>query len=393
MTRYRASAVVVPMLLALGGAAASADAAVPFADMTSSGPLTSVALGNELSCQVVYAGDSRFEIFPNETKPGDCGTFLTVGDALFAPSFADHGMTGTVPLGAYSRFTPISQSGVSGQGTVASPLKVTTVAVAGRTGVRITQVDSYVAGEESYRSDVTLLNGGGSAVSGVLYRAGDCYLQGSDTGYGFVDEPARAVGCATNANNVPAARIEQWYPLTGGSQFMEGRYAEIWTHIVSRQPFPNTMRAAEAVDNGAGISWTYSLGRDAQETFSHYTVFSPRGVAGPPPAALPRVPSAAFGAKGLLETPSNARCVSRRYFRIRLRKTYWPVIGRVTVLLRGRTRVLTRPPWGTIADLRGLKKRRFTVRITARTTTGRTIKGTRNYRTCGGKLRGTKPKL
>ena len=57
------------------------------------------------------------------------------------------------------------------------------------------------------------------------------------------------------------------------------------------------------------------------------------------------------------------------------------------------TRILRRPPWGTIVDLRGLVKGRFPVKITALTTTGRTIKGTRHYRTCAGRLRGGKPKL
>ena len=57
------------------------------------------------------------------------------------------------------------------------------------------------------------------------------------------------------------------------------------------------------------------------------------------------------------------------------------------------TRVLRRRPWGTIVDLRGLPKGQITVKITALTTTARTIKGTRKYKTCRGKLRGGKPKL
>ncbi|MBJ7519090.1 MAG: hypothetical protein JHC84_05280 [Solirubrobacteraceae bacterium] len=57
------------------------------------------------------------------------------------------------------------------------------------------------------------------------------------------------------------------------------------------------------------------------------------------------------------------------------------------------TRILRRPPWGTIVDLRGLPKGTFKVRITALLATGRTIKGARTYRTCRGKLTGGKPKL
>lgn len=379
-------------LLTAGLYGGAARAAVPFVDITSPGPLTAVTLGNELSCQVAYAGDVRFELFPSSAKPGDCGTFLVTGGALYAPALTGHDATAAGAIGASTPFTPVSQSGVTGAGTSASPFKVTTVADASLTGVRVTQVDSYVSGQESYRTDVTLANGGRAAASGVLYRAGDCYLQESDTGFGFLDTGAKAVGCSKNPNNVPAGRIEQWYPITGGNSYMEGRFSEVWAHIATHTPFPNTTRATEALDNGAGISWSYSLAPGGRATYSHYTTFSPRGVAGPP-VVQPAAPSAAFGPTGLLETPSNRRCVSRRYFRIKLRKKYWPIIVGVTIRMPGRTRVLRARPWGTIIDLRGLRKGRFVVSITALTTTAKTIKGKRAYRTCSGRLRGGKPKL
>jgi hypothetical protein len=382
---------------ATGGAmlaAGVASAAVPFKEIGSSGPLTSVVLGNELSCQVAYRGDNALELYPSDTKPGDCGTFLAVGDTLIAPNFAEHGRTATPFAASSTPFTPVSQSEVSGQGTSASPFVVTTVANAGATGLRVTQRDSYVTGQESYRTDVTIQNTGGAPVSGQLYRAGDCYLQESDTGFGFVDQASGAVGCAINANNSPPARIEQWFPITRGNQFIEASFSEVWQAIASRQPLPNTSRSTESIDNGAGISWSFSVAPGGQATYSHYTTFSPRGIAGPPPATPGvQLPSAAFGSRGLLETPSNRRCVSRRFFRIKLRRRFQPAIVAVTVRLRGVTRVLRRRPWGTIVDLRGLPRGRFTVRITALTRTGRTIRGTRKYRTCRGKLRGGRPRL
>ena len=131
---------------------------------------------------------------------------------------------------------------------------------------------------------MTLENTGGATLTGVLYRAGDCYLQQSDTGYGFADAGAGAAGCAINANNAPAGRIEQWYPATAGARYMEAGYSEVWSFIATQQPFPNTCRCAEAVDNGAGISWSFALAPGARATYAHFTVFSPTGVAGPPPA-------------------------------------------------------------------------------------------------------------
>ncbi|MEA2177811.1 MAG: hypothetical protein QOG77_1108 [Solirubrobacteraceae bacterium] len=379
------------LAVALVGAAASpASAAVPYTDIVTAGPLTSVALGNELGCQVAHTGDAGLELFPSSAKPGDCGTFVALGATLFAPNFAAHDSTAASSVGASTPWTPVSQTPVTGAGTSASPYRVVTAADAGATGLRVVQADTYVVGQESYRTDVTVQNRTGGPQSGVLYRAGDCYLQSSDTGFGFVDAPRSGVGCSVNANNAPAGRIEQWFPITGGATFMEARYSDVWAHIATRTPFPNTTRAAESLDNGAGISWSFAVPAGGESTYSHYTTFSPQGIAGPPSTA---VPSTAFGRTGIIDAPSNRSCVSRRYFRIRLRRAYWPSIVGVTVQLRGLTRVLRRAPWGTIVDLRGLPRGRFAVDITALTTTGRAIRGTRRYRTCAGRLRGGRPPL
>jgi hypothetical protein len=386
---------IAAVLAATVAPATAAHAAVPFKEIVSSaGPLTNVALGDELSCQVAYRGDARFELFPSTAKPGDCGTLVFTAGTLYAPNFSAHDSTATSSLGATTPWTPVSQSAVTGAGTTASPFRVTTVAAAGATGVRITQVDSYVTGQESYRTDTTVQNTGGAAADGILYRAGDCYLQESDTGFGFLDAANAAVGCSINANNAPAGRIEQWYPITGGNQYMEGRYNEVWAQIATHAPLPNTTRATESIDNGAAISWSFSVAAGAQQTYSHYTTFSPTGVTGPPPAtaAVP-TPSIAFGPNGLLATPTNLRCVSKRYFPIRLRKKFWPNIAAVTIRMPRTTRVLRRKPWGTNVDLRGLPKGTFRVRITALTVTGKTIRGTRTYRTCRGRLRGGIPPL
>ena len=386
----------VALSLAATAAPTVAHAAVPFKEIVSSaGPLTNIALGDELSCQVAYRGDARFELFPSAAKPGDCGTFVFTAGTLYAPNFSAHDGTATSSLGATTPWTPVSQTAVTGAGTAASPFKVTTVAAAGASGLRITQVDSYIAGQESYRTETTVQNTGGAPADGILYRGGDCYLQESDTGYGFLDAGNGAVGCSINANNAPAGRIEQWYPITGGNQYMEGSYSEVWSAIGTHAPLPNTTRATESIDNGAAISWSFSVAAGGQQTYSHYTTFSPTGVTGPPPPATGAAPtpSVAFGPNGLLSTPTNLRCVSKRYFPIRLRKKFWPNIAAVTIRMPRTTRVLRRRPWGTNVDLRGLPKGTFKVRITALTVTGKTIRGTRTYRTCRGRLRGGIPPL
>jgi len=245
----------------------------PFRDIASSGPLTHVYLGNELSCQVAHTGDTDLELYPPDTVPGDCGTFLVVQgtDTLYAPNFRAHGGTATGSLGDYTPWTPVSQSAVSGSGTSSDPYKVTTVADAAVTGLEVTQVDTYVIGQESYTSTITVDNAGAASQSLVLYRAGDCFLGGSDNGTG------RVTGTAIACVQPESGRSEEWVPITGGSSYYENFYDTTWGYIGSHQAFDNTCTCSQELDNSAGLSWTFSLSAGASQTFSHITTFSPTG--------------------------------------------------------------------------------------------------------------------
>ena len=292
--------------------APAAHAAVPAVDITSGGPLTKVTVGNELGCQVSHAGDQSFELYPPSVSPGDCGTFLLINGTLFAPDFANH--DGGVAKNSITStpFTPVSQTAVTGSGTTASPFKVVTTVNAGATGVQVAETDTYVVGQESYRTDVTVSNGGGATLTGTIWRAGDCYLQESDRGYGFVDPAQGAAGCALNANNSPPARIEQWFPITAGASFMEDAFGAVWSRINSMQLFPNACQCTTLQDNGAGISWSLNVPPGGSATFSHYTTFSPRGVAGPPTAAPPptRQPASVTQPRGSCATQVPNICIT-----------------------------------------------------------------------------------
>jgi uncharacterized repeat protein (TIGR01451 family) len=256
-------------------------AAVEHVEISSSGPLESIFVGADGSVQVAHVDDKDFAFFPKNTAPGDAGTFLVVDGVLYAPDFANHSgdtTTGTHELGTYTAFTPVSQSEVKGAGTETDPYRVLTVVDAGTSGVRVAQTDSYVVGKEWYRTDVRLLNTGHSPRSITLYRAADCYLGGSDRGYGVVEQSSGAVACATTANNSPPDRIEQLLPITSGSSYYEAHFSEVWERIGSKQPFPNSCECAEEVDNGVGLSWSLELGPQAEATRSHLTTFSPAGV-------------------------------------------------------------------------------------------------------------------
>ena len=81
--------------------------------------------------------------------------------------------------------------------------------------------------------------------------------------------------------------------------------------------------------------------------------------------------------------PSTRRCVSRRRFRIRLRHPRGARVASAVVRVNGK-KVATRRGRRVTApvNLRGLPKGRFAVKITVKLADGRTVSGTRRYRTC-----------
>jgi uncharacterized repeat protein (TIGR01451 family) len=264
-------------------------AATPVAEaanqaISSTGPLTNIWISNTLGCQVAYQGDSLYEwYYPgSQETQANCGTRLSVpngGGIVFGPA------------SNYEKdqaWTPVSQSGVTGTGTSDDPYKIVTVVKAvdsnGPTnlGIQLTQTDTYVVGEASYRTDVRIDNTSGSAFDGVLYRLGDCYLQGSDSGYGIHDTTSGAVGC--RASQDAGARVEEWVPITSGSHFYESGFYNVvgWptgaTNANTRGTnFPDTSDDNTAQDNGTGISWSVHLNDGGHATFSELSAFSPTG--------------------------------------------------------------------------------------------------------------------
>ena len=105
----------------------------------------------------------------------------------------------------HSILIPVSQSAVSDTGTAGDPFTVVTVADAGVTGIRISETDRYVIGEESYRTDVVVLNTNNVGKDVIVYRRGDCFLGGSDLGFGIANAATKSVGCTKTANNTPPA--------------------------------------------------------------------------------------------------------------------------------------------------------------------------------------------
>ncbi len=249
------------------GSAQSASAATT--SITSAGPLTSIGISTDLNCSVSHTGDTSGEFFDDTA----CGTLVALGGTLYGPASIPAG-GGAAPRTTY---TPVSQTGVTGAGTAASPFSVTTVVDLGATGFRLTETDTYVIGQEAYLTTVAIRNNSNATQSAIIYRAADCYLQDSDAGRGQVD--GSAVACKAGAGSASPDRIEQWFPITAGSSYMEDGYSTVWAQIGSQQPFPNTCICdGTELDNGAGLSWTKSIAVGATTTVQHYTTFSPLGI-------------------------------------------------------------------------------------------------------------------
>jgi hypothetical protein len=220
--------------------------------ITSDGLLTSIAIGNDLSCQVDHEGNGAGgEFYPGTSTldpDTDCGTWLAVGDTLFGRF--------------YTEFTPVSQSDVVGRGTNLRPFKVTIVVDVGDTGVRITQTDSYVVGNKFYTAKVSVKNRGTSRQDVVLYKIGDCYLNLTDLltrGKVVQSSLGEAPACESTDPNAP----EQinLFPRSGGFTYQAGALGATFAAPENQAPYANPCDACpNEVDSGLGLSWELSIG-------------------------------------------------------------------------------------------------------------------------------------
>jgi hypothetical protein len=253
---------------------ASAMANVPFQTINSAGPLTELYVGNELSCQAKLGQDEVYSYFPSTRAPGDCGTFLQIGanPDVYAPDFDEH--DGTAASNSdWVPWTPVSQTPVGGDGSQSNPYSVTTTVAAGATGVLVRETYSYATGSRGYDVETTVINNNATPRSVRLYHAVDCYLAGSDHGYGFVDPgtgglQAGGVFCTETPNNNPPGRALGFTP-SQPANFVEGFYDDVWA-VTGGADYPNTAEPDLFQDNGLGLQFNLTVpgGARAAQTVS-----------------------------------------------------------------------------------------------------------------------------
>jgi hypothetical protein len=300
----RAGVAAFAVLVALALAPAVSSAAQKVIESPGS-PLSSIFIDEDLGCQVQAAGDIEPSFF-GSTEPGACGTFLalTEGEEVAGGT---HTFGSSPPAGITPEqdFEAVGPQTLAGSGTAASPFVITTEAGArepeaegtGSDVAKVTEIDRYVAGRDSYETTITVLNNGEAALKGTLYHAGDCVLSSSDAGFGAVGVPSGgAVACTSTADDSPAGRFMAFAPTSGPTpSFIEGPFSSVWSNVNSEAtPFPDTFDATTFEDNGMGLSWPISLvgksptgtpGGSATVTFT--TTITPFEAAPPPPCTTP----------------------------------------------------------------------------------------------------------
>ncbi|GAA1182961.1 hypothetical protein GCM10009664_56360 [Kitasatospora gansuensis] len=228
-------------------------------------PVTSIQTTTTGGCYAYY----------NDTKQffsDSCGTGISVGSNVY-------GAVDYVSSGSSYRTQAVNQTPTTGAGTSADPFTMTTDFTAASV-MSLSQTETYVNGEHGFRVDITVTNNDSKKQTGNLYRAGDCYLQGSDSSYGVVLPRAPGVGngiaCVKNSDGTGQAMM--FVPLTPGSSYSEGNYGTVRSQVQSGKALPSTCDCTNSVDSGMAISWPYSLAAGESKTYSFFTYFRPADV-------------------------------------------------------------------------------------------------------------------
>lgn len=172
---------------------------------------------------------------------------------VYSPNFSAHDSTAASSAQG-TPWTPVSQSGVTGSGTPADPFTVTTTVGAAATNMQVRETYSYVTGSRAYTFRITVINNNGALRNVDLYHAADCYLAGSDFGYGFFDSSNGGVFCTENPNNSPAGRVLGFAPGSTPARYIESFYNTVWDRTDGTD-YPNTVQADTFQDNGVGLQW------------------------------------------------------------------------------------------------------------------------------------------
>lgn len=286
---------------------------------TIAGSPVSIFVADDTSFQVRNANlpAGVGQIFPADcTNGADSGVFAAVAGSLYGPNFAQHGCaTATDAIGASIPWAPVSISEVTGSGAIHDPFRVTVVADAGGTGVRLTAVYSYVNGEDLFRLTTTFCVR--EAASLNVYLGADLYLATSDSGTPYLEPVSMSPGGQTCSGPPYTILL---VPITAADSYAATLFSTIWREIGARGALSNTIGTG-CIDNGAALHWRRGVAAGECTTTSSILSFGPipsielptdERVACCLPEGCVDLPSAACATRGGQPGARNSACLPRR---------------------------------------------------------------------------------
>jgi hypothetical protein len=208
----------------------------------------------------------------------DSGTFLAVDGQVYGPQPGANAGFEPVP------FTPITQSGPTGRGSQEDPFRIETVVLAGKTGIELIHVTSYVNGMQSYHVTTTVTNGGGARRDVKIFHAADLFINvpgnHSDYGVGFFDQATGAVGGLSEDGKFGQLLIPS--STSPATAHYEGSWEGVipfWRLIGDKRGavgpgFDNSINTS-LHDVAAGLEWDRSIGAGSSSSVSLSMSFGP----------------------------------------------------------------------------------------------------------------------
>jgi hypothetical protein len=231
-------------------------ASAPAATTPLGGSPLNVYVGDLGQLQAFRAGQTNGIFYRPSALEGDAGFFIADRD-----NSTVYGFNGSAGPFGLTPYTAGLQTGPTGTGTAADPLKlITTYGVTGR--YAISQTTTYVQGSQQFRIkwDVTAV--GGTRHFKAL-AAADFYFEGSDRGTGiFTQGPPRFIG-GTNADTGNSGGFEEVPATSTWSAYQALAYGndptEVWGKVEAAAAgdpasFDNSV-VGEQVDNAGGVEW------------------------------------------------------------------------------------------------------------------------------------------
>jgi hypothetical protein len=251
-------------LLAFASGAGAKEARAPL--HVTAAPLVTIINGAPL--QIHVGDDSSFQVFNTQvpgsgqiypsgsTDTADMGWFVRTADnTLYAPNFGEHPAgSATNSIGAFTPFTPVSLSGVSGTGTAASPFRVDVSGTLGASGISANLEVLYVNGQNYFTKTLSLSNGG-AAQSVKIFLGADIYLAASDEGVPFREPNSGSPG-GQDCGAPPTYTI-LLIPQSAPDAYSGRDYSTIWGEIGAGQ-LDNIIDTG-CEDNGAALQWNRTL--------------------------------------------------------------------------------------------------------------------------------------